>query len=99
MDICNLETEVRKQQDFLFSLDVSKVSVREINVSSSGVRIAQVNFKEHEFASESRDGFSINLFRLFIVGKLVSDVLLFGALLEEWPMEYSSLKIVFSFKS
>jgi hypothetical protein len=63
-----LETEVRKQQNFLFSLDVSKVSMSEINVGSSGVLVAQVNFKEHEFAIKSTDRLSINHFRLFVVG-------------------------------
>ena len=68
MDICNLETEVRKQQNFLFSLHVSKAIVQEINVGSGVVGIAQVNFKEHEFVSKSRDILSILPFKLFVVG-------------------------------
>ena len=82
MDICDLETEIWKQQNFFLSGVRCEFSIGKINVCSSSIRITQEDFKDHDFIIKSRLNLTILLSRLFIEWLHGSNTLLLGTQLE-----------------
>ena len=82
MDICDLETEIWKQQDLFLSGVCCERIIVKINVCNSSVRITQEDFEDHDFIIKSSLNLTILLFTLFIEWLHGGNALLLGTQLE-----------------